>query len=86
MDNSNKCPECGGRASHLVTDVLGKRLYQCTTGLTTFKIDGEEVKRGAIIPCDTIMDEQGKKFTGTVAYASDGKTRTLAFTNGKERR
>jgi len=86
VDNSNRCPECGGTASYLLTDVPGRRLYQCNTGLTTFKIAGEEVKRGAIISCDTTIDEQGKKFTGTVAYASDGKTRTLAFTDGKERR
>jgi len=85
--NSNRCPECGGVANHLVTDINGKSYYRCMTGLTTFERDGERVSRvGHIVSCDTIIDNSGKKFTGTVAYATGNKVDTLAVTDGKERR
>lgn len=80
MSNSNRCPECGGTADHLVTD-------RCMTGLTTFEANGRVVSRvSRIVPCDTIIDNRGRKFTGTIAYTTDGKSKTLAVTNGKERR
>lgn len=87
MDNSNVCPECGGTASHLVTDIDGSRYYRCVTGLTTFESNGGEVTRASrIVPCDTILNENRRPHTGTIAFVSDGKVKTLAVTNGKERR
>ena len=86
MDNSNECPNCGRKANHLITDIDGKNYYKCSGGLTTFRIDGEaESKVGRIVPCDTII-HRGQKFTGTIAYVSDNKVKTLAVTDGKERR
>ena len=95
MKPANRCPECGGVASHIVTDIVGNNYYQCNTGLTslredTVKDDWTEEKRiirtGGIISCDTIIDSKGKLVTGTIAYDTGGKTETLAVTNGKERR
>jgi len=85
--NSNRCPECGGTANHLVTDVSGKNYYRCMTGLTTFEKDGGEVRRVSfIIPCDTVIDHQGKVFSGSIAYASSNRLNALLVINGKERR
>ena len=85
--NSNQCPECGGVADHLVTDIDGKCYSRCTTGLTTFERDGDTVIRvSRIVPCDTIINDRGKRFTGTIAYATENKLKTLGVTNGKERR
>ena len=83
----NRCPECGGVANHLVTDIKGDSYYRCMNGLTTFERDGEAVSRvSQIVSCDTIIDQQGEKFTGTVAYTTENKVKTLAVTAGKERR
>ena len=87
MTNSNRCPECGGVADHLATDVNGNSYYRCVTGLTSLgDVRGELSLLGHIIPCDTIIDQRGKKFTGAIAYATDGKLKALVVTNGKERR
>lgn len=87
MNLANKCPQCGGIASHIVTDVNGKSYYRCMTGMTTLgDVNGELSPLGHIVPCDTIIDQEGKKFTGTIAYVTDDKAKTLAVTDGKERR
>ncbi len=86
MNSSNRCPDCGGIAKHIITDIFGKNYYRCMTGLTGFESNGEEVSRvSRIDPCDTIIDQHGKKFTGTVAYNTGSKVKTLSVTNGKER-
>jgi len=83
----SRCPECGGVANHILTDLSGKSYYRCMTGLTSFKEEGGELTRlSRIIPCDTIMDDRGRKFTGTIAYHTSDKVETLAVTNGKERK
>ena len=83
----NRCPECGGVANHLVTDIKGDSYYRCMAGLTTFEeVRGEVSRAGNIIPCETIVNNQGMKVTGTIAYATDNRVKTLAVTAGKERR
>jgi len=84
---SNQCPNCGGIARHIITDKWGRNYYRCMTGLTSFKSEiGETVSSGTIIPCDTIIDQEGKKLTGTIAYKVGSRTETLSATDGKERR
>jgi len=85
--NSNRCPECRGVADHLVTDIDGNSYYRCVTGLTTLgDREGKLAPVGYIVLCDTIIDQEGKKFTGVIAYITEGKLKTLAVTDGKERR
>lgn len=85
--DSNRCPQCGGVAKHLVTDIFGRPFYKCMTGLTTFEAGrGEVTRSGNILPCETIIDQRGKKVTGTIAYKVGGNTNTLSVTEGKERR
>ena len=86
--NSNRCPDCGGVADHHITDISGNSYYKCNNGLTSLGdvIPGENPKVSHIISCETIINSKGHKFTGTVAYDREGKTNTLAVTNGKERR
>ncbi len=85
--NCNRCPNCGGVANHFVTDIMGRSYHLCLTGLTSFERDGGELSRvSRIIQCDTIIDNRGKKFTGTIAYITGGNIKTLAATDGKERR
>lgn len=87
MTNSNRCPECGGVANHLVTDIFGRPFYRCMTGLTTFDTGrGGVTRSGNILPCDTIIDSAGKVVTGTIAYKTGGNTDTLSVTDGKVRR
>lgn len=87
MKGSNRCPECGGIANHLITDVLGDRIFHCNNGITTLRTDREEaIIPSGIVPCDTIIDERGRKVNGTIAYITEGKVKTLSFTDGKERR
>ena len=102
MANANRCPDCGGVANHLITDINGKNLYQCSTGLTAFEVDTDELtghkfmsRRSRIVQCGTVMDGKRKRAEGTYAYPitftndkGDVKTklRTISFTNGKERR
>ena len=85
--NSNRCPECGGVANHLVTDLAGHSFYRCMNGLTTFRREGGELTRvSRIVPCDIILDDKRKKYTGTIGYVSSNDIRILAVTDGKERR
>lgn len=87
MSNSNRCPRCGGVANLLVTDVFGRSFHHCNTGLTShINREGELTRDGNIIPCDTVMNSEGKVFTGTVAYKTGGNTSTLSVTDGKIRR
>lgn len=86
-----RCPECGGFATHIITDIDGKTYYRCTYALTTFR--KERTERGITLklspsmePCDTIIDQSGKKFTGTIAFTSEGQMKFLSVTDGKERR
>lgn len=88
MNQSNRCPECGGTASHIITDIKGESYYHCTRGLTTFKEDWDEAegrllsRTSRIRLCDTII-HRGKVFGGTIAYAVEGGVKTLMVTNGK---
>lgn len=85
--NSNRCPKCGGIANHLVTDIFGKPYYHCTTGLTSLTNEqGEITRSGNIISCDTVIDEERKLVTKTIAYKVGGNTSTLGVTEGKIRR
>ena len=70
-----KCPKCGGTPQHYLTCTDGKRLFQCTTGLTGFRADGS--RRSTIYPCDTICDEAGKLVRGFFAYMTGGEVQTL---------
>lgn len=69
MDNSNRCPECGGIANHCVTDIAGREIFVCTNPLTTLRREGEEVIAGGmIVTCDTYIGNDGKKLDGTFAH------------------
>ena len=81
--NTNQCPDCGGTADHIITDINGKCYYQCGTGLTSFPSEHDKVSR--IVRCDLILDEGGNKATGTIAYATGNRTKILAVTDGRER-
>jgi len=85
---TNRCPECHGIAQTIATDVDGKSYYRCLNGLTAYEKDGQGgvVKTSHIVPCDTIIGQDGQKFTGIIAYISNNKVNTLSVTNGKERR
>ncbi len=87
--NTNRCPECHGIAKTIITDVDGKNYYHCFEGLTTFQKDEQgriTNKTSQIVPCDTITGQDGQKFTGTIAFVSNNRVKTLSVTEGKERR
>lgn len=82
--NSNRCPKCGGVANHTLTNIEGRNYYRCMTGLTSFESIGLEISRVShIIPCDTLIDQQGKIFNGIIAYATGNGLKTLVVTMGK---
>lgn len=84
MSNSNRCPKCGGTANHLVTDINGNRYYRCMTGLTSFRKSEGVVSRDSYFkPCDTIIDQNGKVFSGIIAFATGNKVETLVVNAGK---
>jgi len=76
--NSNRCPNCGGIATHYMTDIQGENYYRCTNGLTRFERDNKNAisRVSRIMPCDTII-HHGTLFTGTIAYVSDNKIQTV---------
>lgn len=79
-----RCPSCGGQACHIITDLDGNTYYRCMTGQTSFQdIDGKITRTSRIIPCDTIIDNQGKVVTGRIAYQTDDKFRTVLVKDGK---
>ena len=87
MKLANRCPKCGGVASHLVTDIFRRPFYKCMMGLTTlYNREGELTRSGNVLACETIIDSEGRVVTGTIAYDTGGKTHTLGVTDGKERR
>jgi len=70
MNQSNRCPNCGSVANHIITDVQGENYYQCTRGLTSFReVKGTDFwDKGQILTrtsridiCDTIIS-QGEVF------------------------
>lgn len=86
MKLANRCPRCGGIANHLVTDMFGRLFFKCMTGLTTLiNREGEIVRTGNILACETVIDGAGKVVTGTIAYNTGGNTKTLGVTEGKIR-
>ncbi len=82
---SNRCPQCGGVAKHLLTDVKGDCYYHCTTGLTSFgKVeDGELSRVGRIESCDTLIDSKGKLVNATLAFVRENELKTIRVSNGK---
>ena len=83
MNQSNRCPRCEGVANHTITDIDGENYYQCQTGLTSFQEkEGEVVRVSRIVACDTFI-HKGKVFSGTLAYVTGGKLKTLVVAGGK---
>ncbi len=78
--NINRCPECGGVAGYYATDIEGRNYYKCMTGLTTL---GQDM---AIEPCDTIINDKRKVFSGVIAFVTNNNIKTLVVASGKERR
>ena len=77
MRMSNRCPKCGGVASHFITDTGGRNYYRCRTGLTTLTMEERKVS-SQIVPCEAIIDRLGKVFTGRVAYMTGGGVTTFS--------
>ena len=72
-----RCPKCGGTPQHYLTTINGKRLFQCTTGLTELQRGKDGIERGTIYPCNTICDEGGNSVSGFFAYRTGGNMQTL---------
>lgn len=92
-----RCPDCGGRADHIITDIAGDNYYRCMTGLTRLgrvaqREEGKEVEVSNIVPCDTIIGDKGKKVTGIISYytgisdsGSKAEIDTLKVVDGKDK-
>jgi len=73
-----RCPKCGGTPHHYLTTTDGKRLFQCTTGLTELQQGRDGIVRdGIIYPCNTICDEDGNLVSGFFTYRTGGNVHTL---------
>ena len=82
-----RCPVCGGKASHIITDMAGDNYYRCMTGLTRLgrRVDERSQEASNIVPCDTILDSGGRKFTGLISYFTDGNPEVLKVVDGKDK-
>jgi len=58
-----RCSNCGGIASHVVTDIYGSNYYRCTRGLTSMKAHGEVIEL-----CNTVVTASGNKYQGKVEF------------------
>jgi len=58
-----RCPDCGGIASHVITDIYGSNYYKCTQGLTSMTALG-----GIINSCNTVVTASGNKYKGNVEF------------------
>uniref|UniRef100_A0A6M3LQL3 Uncharacterized protein n=1 Tax=viral metagenome TaxID=1070528 RepID=A0A6M3LQL3_9ZZZZ len=64
-----RCDRCGGFLAHIVTDVLGRRFYQCQGAIARINphLDRTHIER-----CEAIYDNGGKPFNNFVSYITEG--------------
>lgn len=66
------CTVCGGSLQHLITDVVGRRVYICREGLTRgSRLDRKSGRLEAtfISDCGHVQDEYGRNIPdGTLSY------------------
>jgi len=70
-----RCKSCGGMLNHVVTDLTGDCYYECQTGLTGFRRDGE--RKNSIYTCGKTYDSRGIEFKGVIGYMSGGALQTV---------
>jgi hypothetical protein len=73
------CSKCGGILHHLVTDTNGKTYYQCTTGLTSIRMDGSIAP---VKSCGLVHDSHGQIFDGYISYHTNEKTEHIRVVKG----
>lgn len=64
-----RCKQCGGLMKHIITDVNGRRLYQCSNNLTVLEMDKHGIRqRQTLRMCENIQDDRHNIFNGFVAF------------------
>jgi hypothetical protein len=80
-----RCKRCGGLLTRIVTDINGKGIFQCHTGLTHYDFTGHGQEH-RIETCGLVHDDKGKILDGYVAYVTNNEVKTLAVVEGIARR
>ena len=70
-----RCKLCGGFTHHVITDLSGRRIYRCSTRLTSMNqnLDQSEWTK----PCQGLWDDLGQAVSGFIAFVTDGKVETV---------